>query len=110
MKSLRPASRHRPEPHPLEATTVWKEYRKAKEEQRSREARARRKKIAVIALAVLAGSAFAIVLLPPQPNIQPGALEITAIDVGQGDSLLIVSPQGRTMLIDGGGSIGPVHG
>jgi competence protein ComEC len=34
-------------------------------------------------------------------------LEITAIDVGQGDSLLVVSPEGRTLLVDAGGTIGP---
>lgn len=43
------------------------------------------------------------------PRIENGKLEVTVIDVGQGDSLLVVSPEGRTMLIDGGGSIGPVR-
>jgi competence protein ComEC len=33
----------------------------------------------------------------------PGVLEITAIDVGQGDSLLIVTPEGNALLLDSGG-------
>jgi competence protein ComEC len=41
-------------------------------------------------------------------KIESGKLEVTAIDVGQGDSILVISPQGRTMLIDGGGSTSQV--
>ncbi len=37
---------------------------------------------------------------------RPGELEVTAIDVGQGDSLLLVSPQGKTLLVDAGGPTG----
>lgn len=48
----------------------------------------------------------AMILWPERPLLTPQALEITAIDVGQGDSLLVVSPEGRTMLIDAGGPIG----
>ena len=35
-----------------------------------------------------------------------GLLEVTALDVGQGDSLLVVSPDGHTLLVDAGGPIG----
>ena len=48
------------------------------------------------------------VLWPVPPRIHPGALEVTAIDVGQGDSLLVVSPEGRTLLVDAGGPVGNV--
>jgi competence protein ComEC len=45
-------------------------------------------------------------LYPVSPRLHPGILEITALDVGQGDSLLVVSPQGQTMLVDAGGPVG----
>ena len=36
-----------------------------------------------------------------------GALEISTIDVGQGDSLLVITPHGETLLVDAGGIVGP---
>ncbi len=55
--------------------------------------------------AMLAASAW-IALVPPTPQLRAGLLEVTALDVGQGDSLLVVSPQGRTLLVDAGGLTG----
>jgi competence protein ComEC len=50
----------------------------------------------------VAGAAIAIVL--PHPIEHPrDALLVEAIDVGQGDSLLLITPEGKTMLVDGGG-------
>ncbi len=47
---------------------------------------------------------FGLLLWQPWPAaISPRQLELTAIDVGQGDSLLVVFPEGRSMVIDGGG-------
>jgi competence protein ComEC len=37
-----------------------------------------------------------------RPNLTQ-ELEVTAIDVGQGESLLVAEPGGRTLLVDGGG-------
>ena len=54
----------------------------------------------------------AVILIPlavlwPEPALlHHGVLEVTALDVGQGDSLLVVSPDGHTLLVDAGGPVG----
>jgi competence protein ComEC len=40
-------------------------------------------------------------------RVRPGVLEVTSIDVGEGDSELILAPQGQSLLVDAGGPIGP---
>lgn len=56
-----------------------------------------------IGLAPLTACALWICFLPSHPHIQTGVLEVTSIDVGEGDSILVVSPQGQSLLVDAGG-------
>jgi competence protein ComEC len=65
----------------------------------------RSRTLAWTAIAVLPLAA-GIILWPAPPDVHLNQLEVTAIDVGQGDSLLVVSPNGRAMLIDAGGPTG----
>jgi competence protein ComEC len=45
-----------------------------------------------------------IIAIVPHPVQHPrNALFVEAIDVGQGDSILLITPEGKTLLIDGGG-------
>lgn len=46
----------------------------------------------------------ALAAVAPRPVDHPrDALLVEAVDVGQGDSLLLITPDGKTMLVDGGG-------
>jgi competence protein ComEC len=58
---------------------------------------------AMAGFALLATGALVIWTVSPAPESRPNMLEVTAIDVGQGDSILLVFPNSRTLLIDGGG-------
>jgi len=53
--------------------------------------------------AALAALSVLIAWYPFPPHFDRQKLEVTVLDVGQGDSLFVGFPGGRTMLIDGGG-------
>lgn len=63
----------------------------------------RRAALAIGALASMFAAAVWISAIPPHPHVCSGVLEVTAIDVGEGDSIFLVSPEGRTLLVDAGG-------
>ncbi len=66
----------------------------------------RRAWITALGLVALLASGVWIAAVPPRPQLRPGVLELTAIDVGQADSTLLVTPQGRTLLVDAAGPLG----
>jgi len=57
----------------------------------------------LIVFSIVLGLFALIVVYPFAPAVTHGALELAAIDVGQGDSLLLAFPQGKLMLVDAGG-------
>jgi competence protein ComEC len=55
----------------------------------------------------ISAAVFAAILIasyPFRPSVVPNALEMVVLDVAQGDSILVISPKGSTLLIDGGGT------
>jgi competence protein ComEC len=62
--------------------------------------RGRRRALALCAAALALG---AVLWHPFPPAVERGVLELSAIDVGQGDSLLVGLPDGKLLLVDGGG-------
>jgi competence protein ComEC len=60
----------------------------------------------------LAWIAFAltIAIFPFPAKWSKGKLEVSVLDVGQGDSIFVVSPGGKTLLIDGGGAFSGFQG
>jgi competence protein ComEC len=60
------------------------------------------------ALIPFAACLVLLITQPFDPTYERGNLEVTTLDVGQGDGLLVASPKGRFMLVDAGGF--PVFG
>ena len=53
----------------------------------------------------LAMSAALVAVISPPATLRKGTLMVHFLDVGQGDSAFLVFPQGKTMLVDGGGEL-----
>jgi len=63
-----------------------------------------KKRSSVLAAGLIMIAVFITVICLPGSIYNRGKLEVTFIDVGQGDSILIKTPRGKFILVDGGGS------
>jgi competence protein ComEC len=61
------------------------------------------RRLAFGSIGLLVAVAAWIAFVPSRPHLRTGYLEMTSIDVGQGDSILLVTPAGRVLLVDAGG-------
>ncbi len=61
------------------------------------------RRIGAAAFLSLLALALLVALHPFPPRLNHGRLEVTVLDIGQGDSIFVGFPDGRTMLVDGGG-------
>lgn len=66
----------------------------------------KRRIVTRISFASLLAAASLIIFHPFAPSLHRGELETTVLDVGQGDSIFLATPAGRTLLVDGGGTPG----
>jgi competence protein ComEC len=63
-----------------------------------------------IAATGLLVASLVIATYPFPAAVERGALEVDVLDVAQGDSILVISPKGSTLLIDGGGRFAGFRG
>ena len=67
----------------------------------------RRKSLVICGIAAILVASVIVAYKPGETRFRRGVLEVTSIDVGEGDSILVVTPQGKSLLVDAGGPIGP---
>ncbi|MEP7216800.1 MAG: DNA internalization-related competence protein ComEC/Rec2 [Anaerolineaceae bacterium] len=87
------------------AALGWPAYRRLARTAQPTVIRTDRRRRRSLLLAASAG-ACAVLVIPISllPGRGPGAFEMTVLDVGQGDAILLTTPSGRRFLVDGGPS------